>query len=64
MEFGSFEQALTVCMTAKEGSPEQVASMLYCLENAPPELREMLQARFAGFHQHGSNCCCDGHVKK
>ena len=53
-------------MTAKEGSPEQVASMLYCMENAPPELQEMLQARFAGVHKHSSNCCCccDGHVKK
>ena len=56
MEFESFEQALEVCMKAEERSPEQVAAMIYCLENAPPELQAMLQERFR--NAHGDDCGC------
>ena len=46
MEFESFEQALTVCLTAAAGSPEQDEALIYCLEKAPPDLRAMLQKQY------------------
>ncbi len=58
MEFESFEQALEICLNAEERSPEQVAAMLYCLENAPPELQTMFQERFKDLHGH--DCGCGG----
>ncbi|MDH5298522.1 MAG: hypothetical protein OEV91_05845 [Desulfobulbaceae bacterium] len=71
MEFQSFEEALAVCANAKEGSEEQEAAMLYCLEHAPADLREMIKKQFlaakagrttdAGCdHEHHGNCGC-GH---
>ena len=59
MEFESFEHALEVCMTAEDGSPEQDAALLYCLEKAPPELREKLEELHEKKHGHG--CGCGGH---
>ena len=58
MEFESFEQALEICLNAEERSPEQVAAMIYCLENAPPELRTMFQERFKHLHGHDCGCGC------
>ncbi len=56
MEFDSFEHAMGVCMTAEEGSAEQVEAMLFCLENAPPELLEIIQKRLQ--ERHGHQCGC------
>jgi hypothetical protein len=58
MGFESFEQALEICLNAEERSPEQVAAMIYCLENAPPELKAMFQDRFKDLHDHDSGCGC------
>jgi hypothetical protein len=58
MEFESFEQALETCLNAEERSPEQVAAMVYCLENAPPELKAMFQERFKDPHGHDCSCGC------
>ncbi|OGQ96975.1 MAG: hypothetical protein A2521_11615 [Deltaproteobacteria bacterium RIFOXYD12_FULL_57_12] len=58
MEFKSFEEALEVCMNAADNSPQQVAAMIYCLENAPPELRELLLSLNKN---HAPGCGCGGH---
>jgi hypothetical protein len=58
MKFESFEQALEICLNAEERSPEQVAAMLFCLENAPPELRAMFQERFKDLHREDCSCGC------
>jgi len=50
MEFTSFEEALHVCMTAEPESAEQDAALAYCLENAPPELKEKIMEGLAKFH--------------
>lgn len=65
MEFTSFEEALRLCMTAADGSPEQAAALAHCLENAPPDLRLLLARRLtdpAGHdkHQHDCGCGCSG----
>lgn len=57
VKFESFEQALQVCVGAEEGSREQVEAMIYCLENAPSELREILKERFKG-GSHAEECGC------
>jgi hypothetical protein len=60
MDFTSFEQALSICMTADDNSEEQIAAMLYCLKNAPPELMEMLQEQFGeGDENHHCGCGCE-----
>ena len=68
MDFQSFEEALAACINAKEGSEEQEAAMVYCLEHAPAELREKIKEQFLASkakaaarcdHDH-HNCGC-GH---
>lgn len=59
MKFESFEQALKICLTAEENSPEQVKAMIFCLENAPPELQEILAKRFRPGHEQGCGCGCN-----
>jgi hypothetical protein len=67
MTFQSFEQALEICLIAENGSREQDEALAYCMEHAPDDLKEMLQARFVDFHvggkkhapgQHGADCGC------
>ncbi len=58
MTFDSFEQALKVCMTAEEGSAEQDAALIYCLENAPPELQAVMKEQYRKFHEHKHQCDC------
>ena len=57
MEFESFEQALEICLNGEEYSPEHVAALRYCLENAPPELQAMFQERI-NRHEHDCGCGC------
>lgn len=67
MNFDSFEQALHACMTAPPGSDEQEAALIYCLDNAPPELKDKIAEALADFHKkqshdHGCGCGCNhGH---
>lgn len=61
MTFDSFEQALHACMTATPGSDEQEAALIYCLDNAPPELKDKIAGALASFHmgdKQGSSCGC------
>ncbi len=61
MEFDSFEKALHACVTAVSGSDEQEAALIYCLENAPPGLKDKIAEALAKFHQgedHGHGCGC------
>lgn len=58
MEFTSFEEALALCVTAADNSPEQEAALRYCLENAPPALQELLRERLAAPHGHEHGCGC------
>lgn len=58
MKFESFEQALKVCLTAKQGSEEQNTALVYCMENAPADLKRMLEERFLRFHQQDCGCGC------
>jgi hypothetical protein len=59
MDFESFEQALHLCMVLEDGSPEQKEAMIYCLQHAPVDLRDMLEKRFfpAGENE-GHSCGC------
>ncbi|OGQ86224.1 MAG: hypothetical protein A2512_07565 [Deltaproteobacteria bacterium RIFOXYD12_FULL_56_24] len=57
MDFDSFEQALHICMTATPGSDEQEAALIYCLDNAPPELKNKIADALAHFHQKQSSGC-------
>lgn len=70
MEFASFDQALAVCINAEDGTDEQEEAMHYCIEHAPPELREEIKRQFlaakearalgACSHDHHScSCGCD-----
>lgn len=64
MEFESFEQALHICMTATPGSDAQEAALIYCLENAPPELKDKIADGLAIFHKgstpvSGCGCGCN-----
>jgi hypothetical protein len=68
MNFDSFEQALHICMTATPGSDEHEGALIYCLENAPPELKDQIADALAKFHKkqpdhdHGCGCGCNhGH---
>lgn len=62
MEFESFEQALKVCLEAENDSEEQEAAMCYCIEHAPPELKEQIKEQFlAAKKAHASNCSCGHH---
>lgn len=61
MNFDSFAQALHICMTATPGSDEQEAALVYCLENAPPELKDKIADGLANFHKgrkQSSGCGC------
>ncbi|MBU0483236.1 MAG: hypothetical protein KKB30_01815 [Proteobacteria bacterium] len=58
MEFNSFDQALKICMTSEEESPEQNAALKYCIENAPPNLRKILTERFQQAHENNCGCGC------
>jgi hypothetical protein len=73
MIFQSFEEALHVCLTAENGSPEQDEALVYCMEHAPTDLKEMLKARFVEFHsgrqsthdhKHGEGCGCGDRRRK
>ncbi len=60
-EFASFEEALKTCITAENGDEAQMAAILYCLENAPPELQDMFRQRArelqsAAAADHGCDC--------
>jgi hypothetical protein len=59
MEFKSFEQALAVCVQAEDGSELQDTAMIYCLENAPSELKAALKERFR--QSKASRCGCGHH---
>jgi hypothetical protein len=66
MDFSSFEQALQVCMTSTDGSPEQDKAILYCLEFAPDAVKEKLRAIMRHqmpAHDHDGACGC-GHEHK
>ncbi|MCK5232083.1 MAG: hypothetical protein KAR13_17560 [Desulfobulbaceae bacterium] len=58
MKFESFEQALQVCLTSENGSAEQDAALVYCMEHAPLELKKMLEERYLQHHTHGPDCGC------
>jgi hypothetical protein len=65
MEFISFEEALKICLSAAEGSPEQEAALAHCLQTAPPDLRRLLTQRLGGAaeqdehdHEHLGGCGC------
>jgi hypothetical protein len=76
MPFQSFAEALKICLTAEKGSREQDEALIYCMEHAPDDLKEMLAARFVDFHaggghtdehgekhEHGESCGCGGRKK-
>jgi hypothetical protein len=72
MPFQSFEEALKICLTAENGSPAQDEALVYCMEHAPEDLKEMLKDRFVEFHagtthehahEQGRNCRCGGEKK-
>lgn len=61
MEFTSFEEALKICLESEDGSEEQDAALLYCIEHAPPKLKEMLKTQFMEHlarKKHAENCGC------
>ena len=58
MEFNSFEQALTVCLEAEDGSELQEAAMFYCIDNAPAHLKEQIKAQFLAAKKTQSSCGC------
>lgn len=63
MELASFEEALRICLSAADGSPEQEAALAHCLLTAPPELRLMLTQRLGlavdhEGHGHDHQCGC------
>ena len=58
MEFESFEQALTVCIEAEDGSEQQAAAMFYCIDNAPPHLKEEIKEQFLAAKNAKSSCGC------
>ncbi|NTW89172.1 MAG: hypothetical protein HGB26_08700 [Desulfobulbaceae bacterium] len=61
MNFTSFEEALHLCMTAVEGSPEQEEALAHCLRTAPADLRLMLAKRLGvhdGHDHHDQLCGC------
>ncbi|MEJ2031918.1 MAG: hypothetical protein P8Y63_02520 [Deltaproteobacteria bacterium] len=72
MIFQSFEDALKICLTAENGSPEQDAALVYCMEHAPDDLKELLRQKFIEFHEgkqgnlhnHGEGCGCGSSRKK
>lgn len=72
MTFQSFEEALKICLTAENGSPEQDEALVYCMEHAPGDLKAMLQDKFMEFHtgkhdhdhDHGEGCGCGAHRQK
>ena len=66
MHFDSFDQALQVCLNAAPESDEQEAALIYCLENAPPELKEKIAHALTSFHGarqngHHGDCGCGCH---
>ncbi|GBE12573.1 hypothetical protein BMS3Bbin14_01119 [bacterium BMS3Bbin14] len=63
-EFASFEEALKTCITAENGGETQMAAILYCLENAPPELQDMFRQRareLQGAAAADHECDCGHH---
>ena len=58
MKFESFEQALQLCMTLEDGSVEQKEAIIYCIENAPSDLRAMLGKRLLKQDLDDSTCDC------
>lgn len=63
MQFDSFEQALEICMKAEDGSAEQEAALVYCLQHAPDELKELIRKHHQQGHGAGGGCGC-GHEKE
>lgn len=60
MEFTSFEEALEICIASPDGSPEQDAALLFCLEHAPPSLKQKMGEEFLRF-KNRKNCGCGDH---
>jgi len=63
MEFTSFEEALKICLEAEDGSETQDEALVYCIEHAPPTLKEMLRVQFREHlerkkHNEGCGCGC------
>jgi hypothetical protein len=47
-------------MTSSPGSDEQEAALIYCLDNAPPELKDKITEGLASFHKpQGCGCGCN-----
>lgn len=63
MTFTTFEEALEACLSSPDGSPEQDAALLYCMENAPADLKKKIGQEFLHFKKqsHGKNCGCGDH---
>ncbi|MEW5790545.1 MAG: hypothetical protein ACOY5C_11860 [Pseudomonadota bacterium] len=49
MDFQSVEQAIEVLVNSKEDSAVYEEALEYCIENAPPDLRESL---YSLYRQH------------
>ena len=61
MEFASFEEALKICLESADGSETQDEALLYCIEHAPEDLKEMLRAQFKAHlerKKHAGDCGC------
>jgi hypothetical protein len=61
MEFASFEEALKICLESEDGSEEQDSALFYCIEHAPPKLKEMLRNEFKAHlerKKHAEGCTC------
>lgn len=64
MEFASFEEALKICLESEDGSEEQDSALLYCIEHAPPKLKELLRTQFKSYlerKKHAEGCGCGCH---
>jgi hypothetical protein len=55
MSFQSFAEALKICLGSESGSREQDEALVYCMEHAPDDLKEILKARFVEFHTGGAH---------
>ena len=58
VDFSSFDDALEVCLTAEEGSEEQDRAIIYCLDNAPDDLREKLHDMLIRKKEKQCGCGC------
>lgn len=58
MKFDSFEQAMQICLASEDGSPEQDDALIYCMENAPPDLKKLIMEHYLKRHQKDCGCGC------